>query len=319
LHYSLSQTKMYSKQYLISYSLFYTEQYKSRFHEYCLGALANVQARDRFFPKYTLRFYVDDRLRDKSPIPYLQKQPGVQIIFKKFISLIQAVQWRYLPVLKHGQWKKIVLIRDCDNVLTDADAKNIRNWSLTASEPPILLYREYQMGFLVCGGGLNVNLRKLREKYGVYTANVLHLSRQLMLEQKLTKPDLMCTDRGEGHEGRGEDELVLHNVFYPFHQAKLCREIKLRMDRLGRYYSYHDDKFETFKLPRPVFESINFACDFYSSKNKLGDLIIEWNDKQGVECFREIINDPQIFEWPIERGLIELHRIYCKQFFKWAR
>jgi hypothetical protein len=295
-----------SSRHLICFSLFHSDGWQHRFYEYMLGALANIQARDLYFPQYILRFYVQDQLKQHPIVEYMVKQPGVQMIFKEFENCVAAVEWRYIPLFEHDQTTQVILIRDCDSVLTQNDARTVQSWLDSPDTAPVLLYREYLMTYCACGGGVSVNLSKFRSMYANF--NLVKFS-QSLVEKPPEFPVHIPF-----HTDRGYDEFRLHQLFAPLKEKGLTQEIQIRMDCLGRYYFFKETSNNSCFQFAPVvlLESITMIVD-YNDEDK------SWLSSKGTELLIAITLSPETFLIPAPAQFQLIQQHFFNYGFKWNR
>lgn len=258
----------------ICLSLFFCEEWSHRNHEYLLGALANIQERDKHFPEYTLEYYIDQNLSDLAVVKYISLQKSVSIIWKTYIDFATSVQWRYERLHKDHEKDDIILFRDVDSVLTALDAKIVNEW-LQESNYPILTYKEYKMKYLCAGGGLSINYN--------------------IMNHTLKPTD---EDEKNNRDSRALDEKMIHDFLLPIKDQ--CKTHLVRSDNLGRYYLFEQAKDKIPNTFFPLLESFDFFHSFIDGsivKYQQHPELLKWPLDEQIEQSCKIYFKSSLFVW----------------------
>lgn len=299
---------------VISFSLFLDPKWKCRHHEYLLGVLANVQARDRYFSDFELWFFTDVKLKHNPIIRYVMKQyDRVKFLFKPFRDYKEAVQWRFIPIFHRviNKTMKAVLVRDVDSVLTELDAHFITTWLNNETSPPLLLYREYIMSYLVCGGGFNIHFSRFRELLGNrfdFVQYTTRLNPNASNQDYLNQPRNQETSMDLKLQERGYDERKLDAAVQNIPES--YREtIILRMDVWGRYQLFRHPAETVFEIA-----SLELEIEFLTEhRTESKENFMQRNLKYYSKC-------PDKFIWPNSNKLEQLSELYTNSVhFRWLR
>lgn len=171
---------------VIAFSLY------GRSPKYAVGALRNVALAARFYPAWTLRFYVGASVPEATARGLADA--GAEVVPTAGREDASAMFWRFLAF--EDPRARRVMVRDCDSRFSERERAAVTEWLARGDAFHIL--RDHPLHDAAMLGGL----------WGAHTAPLRHLGALV---------------RGARVEGRyGEDQRFLRDAVYPLARGRAC-------------------------------------------------------------------------------------------------
>jgi hypothetical protein len=129
---------------IISYALWGNQKL------YVNGAISNIINRDKFYPGWICRFYVDETTLPKTVIDKILTFPNVEVIHMGHAEDVLGMFWRFRPLFDDPEIERF-LVRDTDSQPTKREADAVNEW-IESGLPFHIIRDNHYHGTHILGG-----------------------------------------------------------------------------------------------------------------------------------------------------------------------
>lgn len=129
---------------VISYALWGSQKL------YVNGAISNIINRDKFYPGWICRFYVDETTLPEEVISKIMTFPNVEVIHMGHVEDVLGMFWRFRPLFDDPEIERF-LVRDTDSQPTKREADAVNEW-IESGLPFHIIRDNHYHGTHILGG-----------------------------------------------------------------------------------------------------------------------------------------------------------------------